>query len=974
MKFRVVFFLLLAQFPTLAQLTPPELVEMGDVCVNEEAYSHARNYYHKALPFFQQENNFERQSYLYLWLSESAYGLGHLQEALQEAETSLSIAAQHLDTTELDFFPMILQNLGVFSSMLGRYDDQMRYYQRSHAAALSTKGFFSEEAASSYFSMGAAFMRRRRWAEAIQYADTSLSISRQLRYHEGEAAALVNLAYAYCMKGDVGKAIDLQMQAIPIIDTPSEKAKAHNNLGTYYIDIGESELALEHLQAALDIRRHLSEANGNDIASTLNNLVRAYSEANDWSEARLYLDSVLALVASDHSVRPSQRQIAFNYQCQWLIHQNRFPEAVQLAEQMLQAQSRNPEIQASTFLILAEAQLGQKKWSAAIQSLQKGFQQLARDYHPTTITDCPSWKQIDIQETGQKLYALYGLAIREMALAQLDINLLQAALPFYQQGDSLHLNSRQSSYYEETKEMLAAKSYDLYAGAIQTLYELYQRTADTSYFNQAFQYSEKTKFLSTLENLNDLYTREFAGVPPDIISREMRLKEEIEFYSNLLRNKAGEPASLIRSWEQAYHAKRKEREQLENEIKTNYKRYYQLKLGLPDVSYDKVVKKLLGPDETLVEYFVNGDQVFAFIIHANASPQLLHWEVADLGGLIIELRNATVGRTPSFNWQSFQAYQQLFQPVQPFVKSEKLAIVNDDLMSYIPFELLLSRLPDPSEKTKPYLIRDYSIRYLFSVNNTLHAWHERARKASQKMVAFAPDFNLIQGTSFSVLPGAKMELDSLKKQFKGRFLYNEQATESNFRKHCTQFSAFHVATHTFINDLVPSTSHLILQADNQQDGYLHAYEMYGLKLETDLIFLSACNTGIGKIKKGEGNASLAQALAYAGCSNLVMSLWQVKDGTTPILVKKYYEYLQSGFDKCEAMRQAKLFYLDENDELFTDPYYWSGFIYSGERTPLVLDGKNQSNASFVFIVGLTILLAIALISLLPFWRSGRYPI
>ena len=111
--------------------------------------------------------------------------------------------------------------------------------------------------------------------------------------------------------------------------------------------------------------------------------------------------------------------------------------------------------------------------------------------------------------------------------------------------------------------------------------------------------------------------------------------------------------------------------------------------------------------------------------------------------------------------------------------------------------------------------------------------------------------------------------------------------------------------------------------------------MYNLGLDAELAVLSACNTGIGKIRVGEGSASLAHAFAYAGCSDLVMSLWPVQDRTTPVLIKRYYDNMAEGMDRCEALRQAKLHCL-EYDELFAHPYYWSGFIYVGSREELFL--------------------------------------
>jgi CHAT domain-containing protein len=151
-----------------------------------------------------------------------------------------------------------------------------------------------------------------------------------------------------------------------------------------------------------------------------------------------------------------------------------------------------------------------------------------------------------------------------------------------------------------------------------------------------------------------------------------------------------------------------------------------------------------------------------------------------------------------------------------------------------------------------------------------------------------------------------------------------------------QYRVIHLATHSIVDDENPSFSRLIFSAgsDSTEDGHLHSYELYNLHLNADLVTLSACNTGFGKIQEGEGIMSLARGFAYAGCPNIVMSLWPASDKATAHLMEMFYQGLAAGLSKDAALRKAKLQYLNEADALSANPYFWSSFVFMGEPSPL----------------------------------------
>ena len=184
------------------------------------------------------------------------------------------------------------------------------------------------------------------------------------------------------------------------------------------------------------------------------------------------------------------------------------------------------------------------------------------------------------------------------------------------------------------------------------------------------------------------------------------------------------------------------------------------------------------------------------------------------------------------------------------------------------------------------------------------------------------------------------------------YLYRK-ATEENFRKFAPQSKVIHLATHAIINDEFPLYSKFLFSnpPTSLDDGLLHTHEIYNLNLNSDLAVLSACNTGRGKLIRGEGIMSLARGFHYAGCANVVLSLWQVDDKSTTEIMKYFYLHLNQGASISEALRNAKIKYLQNVDEVKSHPYYWAGFVHIGADDSIVF---NKRKPIYVWLLGLVV--------------------
>jgi CHAT domain-containing protein len=948
------------------------LLEQGKLCIESEDYQAAHDYFVAALADAQQAGGLYRLAQVRFWLSESHYYLGRLAQAMEAARESQEILERHFHTDTVSFYSTLLNNISLFHFRRGDFEAQMEYNGKALQAALKYKGRLSEEAADVYLSIGAAYGRRGHWDRCIAYTDTSRQIAEAIGYQGGVASALLNLSYSFSFKADYDRAVQYQKEALRLTKSREEKARGLKHLGTYYIEMGDWQEALHSLEESLDLRRALYPPFHPNIFSTRLSIVQVYAERGELGRAADYLDE--AIREHEQAAHPdtAMLRLALNQRASVQLRQGRTAAAEATLRRSAKLETQRSDINAQSALLLGQALLAQGRYDEAFAAAQHGLHALAPGFQADSLSQLPAWQLLEMPEQGRNLFSLRGNVLREMGLARGQRAPLDASLETFRQGDSLISATRSQYQSRVSRELLAANANDFYGDALLTLYHLYQQSGDTAFFDQALMYIEKNKALTVLENLNDLYARSFSGIPDRVVEAERAILRDIEFYGNLVKQPPGQASAEQRQeWGRLLFLKRREQDSLLAAIQLEYPRYYAMRHGYQLAAVEPLQRELLAEGETLLEYFVHGETVFVLMLSAS-QRQFLKLPAPQLEARIAALRKATIERKDTFYVLSYELYRSLVQPLEAHLAGSKLAIVPDGALSHLPFELLLSQPPPPAKSIRhaelPYLLRAYSIRYLLSANTALQAQRLQApaQRRRHRLLALAPVFNAVQdgiragGVEEQVasLPGAQAELDSLQRYFRGNFLRGPEASEANFKRHGRRAGVYHIATHTLIDDVLPGSSYLLLAPGKGEDGRLHAYELYNLEIQAELAFLSACNTGVGRINKGEGSASLAHAFAYAGCPNLVMSLWPVRDRTTPFLVKRYYRHLAEGMDKSEALRQAKIDYL-EYDELFAAPYYWGGFLYIGERSPTALREAGGSpwrlGLALALLCGLTIL-------------------
>ncbi|RYG41078.1 MAG: CHAT domain-containing protein, partial [Chitinophagaceae bacterium] len=307
-----------------------------------------------------------------------------------------------------------------------------------------------------------------------------------------------------------------------------------------------------------------------------------------------------------------------------------------------------------------------------------------------------------------------------------------------------------------------------------------------------------------------------------------------------------------------------------------------------------------------------------------------------------------------FAGPAYRLYKALIKPIELYFNSPRLLIVPDANLYYLNFEALLDKPGSKEFSQMSYLIRRYNISYLLSAASAIQFKDVQQVARTDRALLFAPVFTddmknrYLKGQTqqlgnesiYAYLyrqPFALQAALKIGEYIPGDLFKEQKADEQAFKKAAPNYRVLHLGTHAEVNDLSPLQSRLFfaqaMPADtsDNDDGYLYAYEIYAMQLKADLAVLTACETGGGAFHQGEGVISLAHSFMYAGCSSVIMSLWKIDDKTSAEIITDFYRLLSEGKSKSEALRQAKLQYLNKSSAAMAHPYYWAGLALIGDN-------------------------------------------
>lgn len=583
-------------------------------------------------------------------------------------------------------------------------------------------------------------------------------------------------------------------------------------------------------------------------------------------------------------------------------------------------------------LLRAELLIKKQEYENALAALQRSIITFSGHFNNTDVYSNPT-NFIGNFASYRLFDALFKKAatFERLYQVQKQEKYLQAARAVYNSVISLLRYIEKSYDTDDAKLFLKNNSQQAYQQAFLVDIRLHALHPQGGYLEQAFITSEKDKASIMYAGLSEKAFQKTIGLEVPLIHKERNIKYNLARLS-VKSDQARDSAAL--------EAIAKEKATLEIELSRVQKlieqnnSYYQRKYS---ESYPGIatIREHLKPQQALISFYTTPGQLHVFVITASDCKYTVIDSFATLQQNIAQwltaLRVTESGRKFKGEPWGMQIYRQLVQPLQSLAGSkEQWIIIPDNILYYLPFESL------PAGKNNTALLETTEISYQFSARFMVAA---KPSPSYYAVLAFAPFEQ--KGMPFphhayrfmEQLPASEQEIAGLP----GKNYSGQQATKQQFMREINRYPIVHLATHAIADSANSAASFIAFypQTNIPADNALYLEELYSLNLDaTRLIIISACETGHGQLANSEGVLSLTRGFAYAGCPSIVNSLWKADDAATSAILQRFHIYLQKGYTKSGALRQAKLDYLHSN-AIYKSPGYWAHLILVGDDSPVV---------------------------------------
>ncbi len=793
-------------------------------------------------------------------------------------------------------------------------------------------------------SFGALYLSKGRNDRAVEYLQRAVNLW-------DEAGKLQSLAGAETLAymGNLYRASGKYQQAEEILGLvlltrqkllPSRHgliAAALNDLGLVF-STSDPDRALTYYQQALDIY-NADPGNRERIAIAKTNMAFLYGQQDRYEDAVTNLEAALslwhALFSGPHA---GKAFVLFRLgtMSEKMVNPGSAEEfyTKSLAEYLELYGPKHPDV-ARAYNALGNLQKANGNFERALVYYQKAIVANHPEFNSENLMKTPPARAF---YDGTVL--LYSLMYKAEALEErylrhsLRIKDLRLALHTLQSCDSLIYIIRNQITSESDKLTLGAVASDVYSDGVRISMLVAQEAfTKTPWYELAFFFSERNKAAVLLGALSDANAKAFSGIPASVLEEERELKAEMALYIQKLSRKPGDWQE--RYLRQAFYDLSRAHRAFIDTLESNYPEYFNLKYSVPPPSIAALRQKLA--DSTMViSYFIDEKKAMLYIF--TITPEKYSVEERSLprefDRYITGLRNSIYYSEASVFAGTSARLSKLLLPHRIPDAVKDLVIIPTSRLNTIPFETLIMSTPAGFDfQDFDYLIRRFSLRYEFS-GGLIAQKRQKTQPRSPSILLCAPV--LFQGRDMPDLPETANEVREIAAAFRSRNLFSKELMYgSAFKENLQQaglsrYTYLHFATHGLMDETNPDLSGFLLASNaGSDDGILSASEIYNLNLDSELVTLSACETGLGKISKGEGVIGLSRALIYAGARGCMVSLWKVADDATAQLMTRYYATL---IDSPKRNLSATLQHTKRR--MITDgkhgaPYYWASFVLIG---------------------------------------------
>lgn len=881
-----------------AQNTGNQLFVQAEVLYEEEQYEASLAAYDTAYQWFLHHQEWNKAAESLIGLGYCLDDLGRQKELLARFEKDLPL----LDNTgciDLKLIGKAWLTMAIAWRNLENWDQSLAYYEKAiaHYHWFRVRG---SNVAYAYKNVAQIYMRRINYPKTIACLQNGLEADTGRDYH---AFFYAYLAATYMLQGQNDKARAAYQKGFKQDCSEKELATLNSVAGEDYYALKDYEKAARYFYKALDF--YLSNGDNENASISYVNLAKVAAAAGQ------------------------KQQAIRNYE-----------EAIRQMRSF--SSSKNREM-AKVLVSAGDFYLVEGQLETALAYYQKAMIASFYSFDNNDINANPARKDIALESWAMTSAARKGATLLKIFEKTNELNDLENAAQCFELSLQVHQLLWNTYGYEEAKLNLGNDNFNTYEYAIETNYLLWKYYQKQRYLDRIFQLQEQAKAAVLQEAVQRNKAFLLARVPAYLQDRERELKSVIADVKVALRdpgnlaegNAISELTSKLDSLESDYHQLMKDIEVLAPE----FGRFIESNKNTGIQAFN------LSMGKNMIAYFWGAQWVYVLAVKPDGQCLIWRWKNDLAFSRIIDdylnyfSDSERIAEQPdSFFIAAYRAFQALFPEgltnMLDFNNNtiSDLIIIPDGKLAFIPFDALLtSSYSGNNFGSAPFFIKKYNTHYSWSAA-LLKANEQRPRKG-YKWLHFAPLFEHEDNRGLASLPYSKNETNSA---FVFSSFIGKKASLQQLKALAANAEVLHLSTHASANNGEEPRIELF-------DQPLYLSHLYALRLSADLAVLSACDTHIGEVIKGEGVMSLARGFTYAGVPSVVAGLWKVNEHSTALLFSSFYEYLSKNHTKSVALRNAKIQYLSSNmTNAQKSPYYWAGFVLIGNDNTLSGPGKFEN--------------------------------
>ena len=932
-------------------LTAASYYLMGTTSKKAGSYSSAHDYLQKALDI---------------------YVASHGPHSLETAITILAIGAVH-DAT------------GEYAASVSRYRAALTTLQASNRGHHTT-------AAACHFSLASALANLGDFQDAIRHYSLAAELYQDLygEIHTTVAFCHARLGEIYTAAGDYEYAGELLTRALQILlrentESHSGTAELYRMIGVLYMEMGELDEARTYCQKALSVHQSSLGEEHPQMWQFHAELARVLARRGEYDSSLLHFRRALGIRGgSAGEIPPLDNARIWLGTADVYRRMGHLNEAEAASQRALSIQTGHPDgnplLWAEAHRSLGDISRTRSQFGQALQHYQEALIALSPGFSDTALHTHPQALEVTHgRETISLLTAKAAVLQKWNDKTGSDLLYLDAAVDHYQSAARLLARLQRTYRDDRSKLLLADAHHTLYGAAVELCADLYSMTGHDRYKQLGFSFAEQGKAGILLDHITRARSKESAGIPDSLLRLERDLTRELRFCETKILKLAetdradGHILSHLRS---RMVSLRQKREDLDIICASEYPSYgaWQQRARVADLAE---LMESIDPASCLLEYVAGSDRLYCFLLTRDTLRciPLAGREGCEKSATGFRRALQTMNKRLYLSTAP-ELYGMLVKPLERYIDTRRhLIIVPDGFLHYVPFEALL-RQDAPTETGPaaradftrlPYLVRSHDISYAFSASFAIAAARgtEDPEGKVPSFAGFAPVFEdntvtnplpqenglsegpqvsslrsiTVDGTTFSELRSSEQEVSAIIEGFQemgyeGKGYFHSAATEENFKLKAGEYPYVHVATHGFLNDQIPELSALLfadaMPPGREEDGVLYASEIMDLRLNASLVVLSSCQSGIGRVVRGEGIMAMTRAFALAGAQNIVCSLWKVYDSHSSTMMQNFYRGILAHSSYSRALQEAKLQMIRNPVTAF--PMKWAAFVLIG--TPL----------------------------------------